>query len=75
LNVIELDGEIHETQKDRDGDRNTWMQANGLTVLRFGNQEILQNIEKVLQHITSGPSPAEGAGGEQLPDTVAHQGH
>lgn len=31
--VIEVDGEIHEMQKERDCDRDSWMQAHGLTVL------------------------------------------
>ncbi|HEY9826073.1 MAG TPA: type ISP restriction/modification enzyme, partial [Stenomitos sp.] len=75
--VIELDGEIHQTQKDRDGDRNTWMQANGLTVLRFQNADITENLEQVLTTISvylpsppqpSSPMGEQGAGkGSDLP--------
>jgi very-short-patch-repair endonuclease len=66
--VIELDGGIHELQKDRDSDRDTWLKANGLNVLRFKNEEITQNLPQVLQTITNHlalflPSPAgEGLG-------------
>ena len=66
--VIELDGGIHELQKAQDRDRDTYLKANGLQVLRFPNEEITQNLPQVLQTITNhlfllSPSPAgEGLG-------------
>lgn len=64
--VIELDGGIHELQKDRDSDRDTYLKSNGLQVLRIQNEEITQNIPQVLQAISQHlflPSPAgEGQG-------------
>jgi predicted helicase/very-short-patch-repair endonuclease len=64
--VIELDGGIHELQKDRDSDRDTYLTANGLQVLRFQNEEITQNLPQVLETISQYllfPSPAgEGLG-------------
>jgi very-short-patch-repair endonuclease len=51
--VIELDGEIHQAQTDRDSDRDSWLEAHGLTVLRFKNNEITENLEQVLQTILS----------------------
>jgi len=58
--VIELDGGIHELQKDQDGDRDTWLTSQGLQVLRFKNEELTQNLPKILetisQHLFS-PSP------------------
>ncbi|WP_242023015.1 type ISP restriction/modification enzyme [Pseudanabaena mucicola] len=51
--VIELDGGIHELQKDRDSDRDAYLKANGLQVLRFPNEEITQNLPQVLQTITN----------------------
>ena len=66
--VVELDGEIHQTQQERDGDRDAWMQANGLTVLRFNNTEITENLEQTLQaiadHLPSPPQPSSPAGEE-----------
>ena len=61
--VIELDGGIHELQKDRDSDRDTYLKSNGLQVLRIQNEEITQNLPQVLQTITNHlflflPSPA-----------------
>jgi very-short-patch-repair endonuclease len=59
--VIELDGGIHELQKDRDSDRDTYLKANGLQVLRLQNEEITQDLPQVLKTISQFlflPSPA-----------------
>jgi very-short-patch-repair endonuclease len=57
--VIELDGEVHNSQKIEDTNRDEWMQAHGLTVLRFRNSEVLDNLEGVLGVIAEvlEPSP------------------
>jgi very-short-patch-repair endonuclease len=57
--VIKLDGEIHNHQKIEDANRDEWMQAHGLTVLRFGNGEVLDNLGEVLGVIAEvlEPSP------------------
>jgi very-short-patch-repair endonuclease len=49
--VIELDGEIHNYQKEYDEFRDFIMNTCNITVLRFNNQEILQNIDNVMQKI------------------------
>jgi very-short-patch-repair endonuclease len=49
--VIELDGNIHQTQTLRDADRDEWMQANGLTVLRFSNDAVYQKTAETLNAI------------------------
>ena len=51
--VIELDGAIHQSQVERDAEREAWMQANGLTVLRFANASILDDLPAVLTAIDS----------------------
>ena len=76
--VIELDGGIHELQKDRDSDRDTYLKANGLQVLRLQNEEITQNLPQVLQTITNHlslflPSP-EGEGQGVRAKTPAGEG-
>lgn len=43
--VIEADGGQHTSEKD--AQRNTYMRDNGLTVLRFWNDDILQNEQGV----------------------------
>ena len=67
--VIELDGEIHNQpeQQQRDLQRTEYLKSLGLTVLRFTNQEIFQNLETVLKNLLDllSPSPfGRGARGE-----------
>ncbi|MBD2315272.1 DNA methyltransferase [Phormidium tenue] len=66
--VIELDGDIHQNQQERDSDRDQWMKSHGFNVIRFSNQAILDHPEETLTQISSLlPSPLEkGAGGEGL---------
>ena len=49
--VIEVDGEIHDKQKEYDRDREKILSAKGLTILRFTNKQIIENIELVLTAI------------------------
>ncbi|MFZ4727908.1 MAG: HsdR family type I site-specific deoxyribonuclease, partial [Pseudanabaena sp.] len=58
--VIELDGEIHNQpeQQQRDRQRSEYLKSLGLTVLRFTNQEISQNLETVLQNLLDLLSPS-----------------
>jgi len=48
--VVELDGKIHDFQKDYDQQRDIVLRAHGLKVLHIKNEE-LQNMELVLQKI------------------------
>ena len=49
--VIEVDGPIHLGLQRRDADRDRTLQAMGCTILRFSNDEVLQDVESVLQRI------------------------
>jgi very-short-patch-repair endonuclease len=40
--VIELDGSSHDGREPDDRIRQDWLEANGLTVLRFRNDEVLE---------------------------------
>ena len=57
--VIELDGEIHGSQQVEDANRDEWMESHGLRVLRFGNNEVLDDLERVFGVIAEmiEPSP------------------
>jgi very-short-patch-repair endonuclease len=46
--IIELDGRIHEDQKEYDALRDTILRARNLLVLRFTNDQIEQNMKYVL---------------------------
>jgi len=51
--VIEVDGKIHEQNDNLDYDKNRTedLIALGLTVIRFTNEQVLQNIDLVLSEI------------------------
>ena len=49
--VVELDGPVHEQQPEYDAERDRILAAHELQVLRFRNEEIMQNLEGVLNHI------------------------
>ena len=49
--VIEADGPIHLLKKDYDKNRDEVLTALGLTILRFDNEEILNDVQSVLDTI------------------------
>ncbi len=49
--VIEVDGSIHEQQQEADAVRQEFLEAQGFRVLRFGNDEVLQSLDSVLDVI------------------------
>jgi very-short-patch-repair endonuclease len=70
--VVELDGGQHADQQQYDLKRTAYLTAEGLKVLRYWNNDVMQNIEGVLENIRaalmqgatqrtpSQPSPREG---------------
>ena len=71
--VIEIDGKIHDQalQKEKDQNRDEWLQNQGLTILRIKNETIINNLEETLEaiasYIPSSPQPSSptGEGGER----------
>lgn len=55
--VIEVDGGIHVEQAEYDQERNQQLQARGLRVLRFTNNEINQQLDVVLTIILDACKP------------------
>lgn len=49
--IVELDGEIHETQQDRDAEREDLLRAAGYHILRFTNREVLTDLSGSLTRI------------------------
>lgn len=78
--VVEIDGAIHDNQKQEDEERTSILNQEGFKVIRFRNDEVVSDLPKVLQKLKSeltSPSPLErGPGGEVLtvfttrPDTI-----
>ena len=46
--IIELDGSQHIEDKEHDFKRDDWLKSQGFAVIRFWNNEVMNNIEGVL---------------------------
>lgn len=76
--VVEVDGEIHNDQKEADDERTKNLGEKGFKVIRFNNKEVLNNIDSVLAIIThelrNAIVPPSGARGISVfttrPDTI-----
>jgi very-short-patch-repair endonuclease len=55
--IIEIDGEIHDSQKDYDQERDLMLTSQGFSVIRFSNKEIQDSIEDVLNKIQNHLTP------------------
>jgi very-short-patch-repair endonuclease len=70
--IIELDGGQHAVQIARDVARTKFLESRGYRVLRFWNNDVLQNIDGVLEMIqsailaTPAPNPSPQGGGEKI---------
>jgi very-short-patch-repair endonuclease len=70
--VIEVDGGQHQENTMYDQNRSMWLERQGFKVLRFWNNEVLNNLDAVMQVIwhelhldiqpPSQPSPCQGEG-------------
>jgi very-short-patch-repair endonuclease len=49
--VIELDGGVHLTQRERDAERDRYLKEYGYEVVRFRNEEVTGDINAVLDTI------------------------
>lgn len=87
--IIEVDGDIHDLQKEEDEGRTHELEKWGYTVLRFRNEEIIYNPSDVLSkvrqvlsslpdvkdvpHTDLPPSPSKGGGAGMHSDTSPAQ--
>jgi hypothetical protein len=61
--VVELDGGQHAEAADYEAARTRFIEAQGYRVIRFWNNDVMQNLDGVLETIaTSLPPLAQGAG-------------
>ena len=60
--VIELDGSIHDKQKDHDQLRTEIMNTIGIKVIRFTNEEIMNDMDNVLKTIIYELRPSQEVG-------------
>jgi very-short-patch-repair endonuclease len=63
--IVEIDGGVHEQQKNYDVERERIISLRGLTIVRFSNAEIIYNLNTVKQRLEltinsiTAPSTAE----------------
>jgi very-short-patch-repair endonuclease len=50
--IIEIDGAVHQSQVDADRERQGILETMGFHVLRFSNDQVLNQVEDVLQQIS-----------------------
>ena len=56
--VVEVDGDSHAERQEYDEKRTHWMNEQGLTVIRFTNEDVLKNLDAVVQSIADRCSSA-----------------
>jgi very-short-patch-repair endonuclease len=49
--IVELDGGQHQERAEYDKARDAWLKSEGYTVLRYWNNEVMENLEGVLEDI------------------------
>src|SRR5690606_13683450 len=49
--IIEVDGDIHDFQQEKDKEREDVLKELGYTILRFKNEEVLGDIDSVISKI------------------------
>lgn len=57
--IVEVDGGIHDQQRDADCARDDVLRAMGYCILRFRNEEVESNIEDVVSTISATPLPLQ----------------
>jgi very-short-patch-repair endonuclease len=55
--IVEVDGSIHDLQKEYDAEREAYLIERGFRILRFSNEEVESNIQSVLRKILSECKP------------------
>lgn len=55
--VVEIDGGIHEKQKDYDLLRTRIINMRGIKVVRFKNEQIMKSLDSVLTNLKGQTSP------------------
>jgi very-short-patch-repair endonuclease len=57
--IIEIDGDIHKQQVEYDAERDAHLISRGFNVLRFKNDEVVNNLPDVLEKILIACQPSD----------------
>ncbi|HZT50161.1 MAG TPA: DUF559 domain-containing protein [Hyphomicrobiaceae bacterium] len=71
--VLEVDGSQHDDNETQDRARTAYLESLGYLVLRFRNFDVLQNTDRVLDHVYEvaakrRKAPSSGPSGHLLPE-------
>jgi len=67
--AIEIDGDVHDEQQGYDRERDEVLRLHGVRVIRFRNEEVLDDAEMVLRKLISvAPICKEAAWSQGLPE-------
>lgn len=76
--ILEIDGSQHDDQAQQDARRTAYLEGLGYLVMRFRNYDVLQNADRILDHICAvaaerrkAPSSAPSCG-RRVFDTAGH---
>ena len=73
--IVEVDGEIHKKQIEADAERTRILEQEGYNVIRFSNNEILNDIDRVLNKIKEAFLPPKKGEKSPLGDIGAFGGY
>jgi len=70
--ILEVDGSQHDEAPDKDAGRTAYLESLGYMVMRFRNLDVLQNTDRVLDHVQAvaeerRKAPSAGPSGHLLP--------
>ena len=77
--IVELDGGHHMTRGDYDAERTKWLMGQGFRIIRFWNNQVLNEAVSVLDalllelEMEPSPSPVKGEG-VSVPSPLAGEG-
>ena len=72
--VVEMDGRQHDTFAAYDANRTAELEQQGLVVLRFRNEDILNDLDTVLRAILAAAAGPQSVQGSPSPLPLSHPG-
>ncbi len=51
--IVELDGSVHDERRDVDEERDRLLRRSGMQILRFRNEDVLDDLDAVLETLTA----------------------
>jgi very-short-patch-repair endonuclease len=60
--AVEVDGDVHDEQTERDAERTKVLERYGYHVLRFRNEQVMRELPKVVQEIAAVAASRSRAG-------------